>query len=52
MLFDSASVADMATFNEPHSYPAGIDFVVVNGRVAWDGTRSERVGRALRRASG
>ena len=51
-LFDPARVADSATFTRPHSYPTGIDLVIVNGRVAWDGARGERAGRALRRASG
>ena len=52
VLFDPTGVADTATFTQPHSYPTGIDLVVVNGRVAWDGARGERAGRALRRASG
>ena len=50
VLLDPARVADTATFAAPHSYPAGIDLVVVNGSVAWDGARGERAGRALRRA--
>jgi N-acyl-D-aspartate/D-glutamate deacylase len=50
VLFDPSLVADTATFARPHAYPAGIDLVVVNGRVAWDGARAERAGRALRRA--
>ena len=33
----------------PHAYPAGIDAVIVNGRVAWDGENRESAGRALRR---
>jgi dihydroorotase len=51
VLFDPARIADTATFAAPHSYPTGIDLVVVNGRVAWDGARGQRAGRALRRAS-
>jgi len=50
VLFDPAAVADTATFTAPHAYPQGIDLVVVNGVVAWDGARRERAGRALRRA--
>jgi len=52
VLFDPTRVVDTATFAAPHAYPAGIDLVVVNGRVAWDGARGERAGRALRRTSG
>ena len=37
------------TFESPHAYPAGIDAVIVNGRVAWDGENRERAGRVLRR---
>ncbi|MGQ4808614.1 D-aminoacylase [Candidatus Entotheonellaceae bacterium PAL068K] len=32
-IFDAATVADLATFAEPHQYPAGIDCVIVNGQV-------------------
>ena len=49
VLFDPAAVADTATFAAPHAYPEGIDLVVVNGRVAWDGQRRDRAGRAVRR---
>jgi N-acyl-D-aspartate/D-glutamate deacylase len=55
VLFDPAAVQDLATFARPHAYPAGVDLVVVNGRVAWDARRGEgegrveRAGRALRR---
>ena len=27
----SATIADKATFTEPHQYPVGIDWVIVNG---------------------
>lgn len=50
VLFDAERVADRATFEAPHVFPDGIDLVVVNGRVAWDGSRyGERAGRALSR---
>jgi N-acyl-D-amino-acid deacylase len=49
VVFDPASVTDTATFENPHAYPSGIDAVVVNGRVAWDGANRERAGRILRR---
>jgi N-acyl-D-amino-acid deacylase len=31
VIFDEATVADTATFTEPHQYPKGIPFVFVNG---------------------
>ena len=49
VVFDAATVADTATFDQPFQYPVGIRLVVVNGRIALrDGTRSsDRAGRAL-----
>jgi N-acyl-D-aspartate/D-glutamate deacylase len=35
-IFDAATVNDEATFGEPHRYPAGIPYVVVNGAVVVD----------------
>jgi N-acyl-D-amino-acid deacylase len=32
-VFDAATVADLATFEEPHQYPVGIDYVIVNGQI-------------------
>jgi N-acyl-D-aspartate/D-glutamate deacylase len=49
VLFDRERVVDAATYERPHAYAEGIDLVVVNGRVAWDGSPGERAGRALRR---
>jgi dihydroorotase/N-acyl-D-amino-acid deacylase len=49
VLFDPATVADTATYESPHAFPVGIDAVIVNGRVAWDGENRERAGRVLRR---
>jgi N-acyl-D-amino-acid deacylase len=50
VIFDPATVADTATFEEPFQYPVGIDTVIVNGVVALrEGQRAERhTGRALR----
>jgi dihydroorotase/N-acyl-D-amino-acid deacylase len=51
VVFDPATIADVATYAEPRQYPAGIDYVVVNGQVAVDrGAQTDaRAGRMLRR---
>jgi N-acyl-D-amino-acid deacylase len=49
VLFDPDRIQDVATFERPHAFPNGIDLVVVNGAIAWDGERGERAGRVLRR---
>ena len=36
-VFDPATVSDAATFPDPHRYPVGIPYVVVNGQVVMDG---------------
>lgn len=33
VIFDPARVADRATFENPHQYPVGIEYVLVNGKV-------------------
>ncbi len=52
VVFDPATVADVATYHDPARHPIGIDHVVVNGRVAVaDGVETgERAGRLLRRS--
>jgi N-acyl-D-aspartate/D-glutamate deacylase len=52
VVFDPATVADIATYLEPARHPTGIRDVIVNGRVAVrDGIETgERPGRLLRRA--
>jgi N-acyl-D-aspartate/D-glutamate deacylase len=53
VVFDPATVADLATYDRPAVHPAGIRDVIVNGRPAVrDGRETgERPGRLLRRAS-
>jgi N-acyl-D-amino-acid deacylase len=34
VVFDPAAVQDKATFQEPHQYSEGFDFVIVNGKIA------------------
>jgi N-acyl-D-aspartate/D-glutamate deacylase len=50
-IFDPAEIVDTATYSEPMSYPHGMRWVLVNGRVAVeDGTVSDGgAGRLLRR---
>jgi N-acyl-D-aspartate/D-glutamate deacylase len=33
-IFDPVRVIDTATFERPHQYPVGIEYVIVNGAVA------------------
>lgn len=49
-IFDPKSVIDRATFEQPHQYPVGINFVIVNGQLEVDnGKRTPALaGRALR----
>jgi N-acyl-D-amino-acid deacylase len=51
VVFDAARVADAATFDAPHQYAVGIDYVFVNGVAAVEGGRFTdiRAGRVLRR---
>jgi N-acyl-D-amino-acid deacylase len=50
VVFDPATVADTATFDQPFQYPVGIRMVMVNGTVALrDGNRSQTgTGRSIR----
>jgi N-acyl-D-amino-acid deacylase len=50
VVFDPDRISDMATFASPKQYPAGINYVVVNGRVVIDGGNhtGERPGMVLR----
>jgi dihydroorotase/N-acyl-D-amino-acid deacylase len=52
VVFDPAMVSDRSTFQNPHQYPVGIPWVLVNGRVAVeDGAYAGvRAGRVLRRS--
>jgi N-acyl-D-aspartate/D-glutamate deacylase len=53
VVFDPDTIADLATYEEPRQYPAGIDYVIVNGEVAAENGRqtSARAGRLLRRGA-
>jgi N-acyl-D-aspartate/D-glutamate deacylase len=49
-VFDPRTVADKATYVEPHQYPVGIPYVIVNGQVVLDnGNHSGRLpGKVIR----
>jgi N-acyl-D-amino-acid deacylase len=51
VVFDPAKVQDKATYQEPHQYTEGFDFVLVNGVVMVDDGKltESRGGRVLRR---
>src|SRR5207245_9504231 len=34
VVFDPETIADRATYEEPRQYPAGIEYVIVNGEIA------------------
>lgn len=52
VVFDPATVRDRSTFQDPHQYPEGIEFVIVNGEIAVDGEKftGVRAGKVLRRS--
>ena len=51
VVFDSDTVIDTATFEEPRNYPTGIDYVIVNGAVAIEKNKHTGVlnGKALKK---
>lgn len=51
VVFDPDKIIDKATFIEPHQYPEGIDYVIINGQLAVDQGRltGERAGSLLRK---
>lgn len=53
VVFDPATVEDRATFEDPHQYPVGIDYVLVNGVAVVDGGKftDARAGKVLKRGS-
>ena len=52
VVFDENQIADTATFENPHQYPSGISFVLVNGQVVVsNGEHTGKLpGRFLKRA--
>lgn len=54
VVFDPATIGDRATFENPHQYPSGIHYVIVNGVVSVrpDGSINPVAGRVLTRTNG
>jgi N-acyl-D-amino-acid deacylase len=52
VVFDDQQIADRATFEQPHQYPVGISYVLVNGQIVFAGGQmtAARPGEALRGA--
>lgn len=50
VIFDPATIQDLATFQKPLLYPKGIDYVIVNGKVVVEGENWTKVmaGRVLK----
>jgi N-acyl-D-aspartate/D-glutamate deacylase len=53
-IFDAARVIDNATFEKPHQYATGVEFVMVNGTIVLDRGRhtGARPGAILKRKHG
>jgi len=53
VIFDPVTIEDRATFDNPHQYPRGINYVIVNGQVVVDHGRltGTMPGRVLKRFS-
>ena len=51
VVFDADTVKDRATFENPHQYPAGIEYVLVNGSLVVEKGRhtGARPGKVLRK---
>ncbi len=51
VVFDAEAIRDRASYTDPHRYPEGIEYVVVNGQLVIEGGRNTgvRAGQVLRR---
>ena len=51
VVFDAEEIIDRSTFQDPHQYPDGIEWVIVNGTIAVEGDRlvMGTAGRVLRK---
>jgi len=39
VVFDENTVQDMSTYNKPHQYSTGFKYVLVNGKITWQGEK-------------
>jgi N-acyl-D-amino-acid deacylase len=48
--FNPDTIIDCATYQNPHSFPIGIDYVIVNGEIAVEGDKfkKESCGKVLK----
>ncbi|MCX8184712.1 MAG: D-aminoacylase [Sulfolobales archaeon] len=54
VVFNYYGIEDTSTYENPHSYPKGIKYVIVNGKIAVDSGKLDphvRAGKALRRGT-
>jgi len=53
-VFDAARIIDHATYEKPHQYATGVEYVIVNGRIVLDSGRhtGARPGVILKRQHG
>ena len=51
LVFDPDKIKDMATFDKPHQYSKGIEFLLINGQIVIEKGlyNGKRVGKTLRR---
>jgi N-acyl-D-aspartate/D-glutamate deacylase len=54
VIFDPDKIRDVATFDDPHKYPEGIELVMVNGKVAVENGEFHGVlnGKVLKKGMG
>ncbi|MFX0115527.1 MAG: amidohydrolase family protein, partial [Candidatus Hodarchaeota archaeon] len=53
VIFDPKTIIDKATYTNPHQFPAGIKYVIINGQIAVDNERNTGIlaGQTLRKKS-
>ncbi|MEY2902981.1 MAG: hypothetical protein RLY89_2087 [Bacteroidota bacterium] len=52
VIFDAATIKDQSTYDQPHQYSTGFDYVLVNGVITVDGGKhnGKRAGTVLRKS--